>query len=186
MLKNSVVLIIFISFTFLSLPVFADTDEKTISAIIITKVTTNFEENNKPIKNARIIVINSLGEIIGSDLTNSKGFAKIPVTVSKDPRFPMKNMGEVTIIAVANGYNEHINFSVPINEYNDNTASEHIPLWKIDPTRRNEPHYIHGSFHRFTVFQMLDYYAEKVGLKRQEITVDIGKEPPWSNELKVE
>jgi hypothetical protein len=168
------------------LPVFADASEKTISAIIITKVTTNFEENNKPINNARIIVINPLGEIIGSELTNSKGIAKIPVSVSTDPRFPMKNMGVVSIIAVANGYNEHINFSVPINEYNDNTASVYIPLWKIDPTRRNEPHYIHGRFHRFTVFQMLDYYAEKFGLKRQEITVDIGKEPPWSNELKGE
>ena len=33
---------------------------------------------------------------------------------------------------------------------------------------------------------MLDYYAEKVGLKRQEITVDIGKEPPWSSELRVD
>jgi hypothetical protein len=31
---------------------------------------------------------------------------------------------------------------------------------------------------------MLDYYAEKFGLKRQELSVDIGKEPPWSPELK--
>jgi hypothetical protein len=186
LLKKSVILVIFLSFSFLSLPAFADTVEKTISAILISKVTTNFEENNKPISNARVIVINSLGEVIGSGLTNSKGIAKISVTVSRDPRFPMKKMGVVSIIAVANGYNEHINFSVPINEYNDYTASVTIPLWKIDATRRNEPHYIHGRFHRFTVFQMLDYYAEKFGLKRQEIKVDIGKEPPWSNELKGE
>jgi hypothetical protein len=176
----------FISFSFLSLPAFADNNEKTISAILISKVTTNFEENNKPIRYARVIVINSLGEIIGSGLTNSKGIAEISVTVSRDPRFPRKKMGVVSIIAVANGYNEHINFNVPINEYKDYTGSVNIALWKIDATRRNEPHYIHASFHRFTVFQMLDYYAEMFGLKRQEITVDIGKEPPWSNELKGE
>ena len=98
----------------------------------------------------------------------------------------MKNMGEVTVIAVANGYNEHINFSVPINEFNDNTGRVFITLWNIDPNRRNEPRFLNGSFHRFTVFEMLDYYAEKIGLKRQKITVDIGKESPWSSELKVD
>ena len=165
---------------------FAETNENTVSAILAAKVEAPFKEHGSPISNARIIVINSSGQVIGTELTNSEGEAKIPVTVHKDPRFPMKNMGEVTVIAVANGYNEHINFSVPINEFNDNTGRVSIPLWNIDPNRRNEPQFLNGSFHRFTVFEMLDYYAEKIGLKRQKITVDIGKEPPWSSELRVD
>ena len=162
---------------------FAETNENTVSAILTAKVEAPFKEH-APISNARIIVINSLGAIIGTELTNSEGEAKIPVTVHKDPRFPMKKMGEVTVIAVANGYNEYINFSVPINDFNDNSGRVSVPLWNIDPNRRNEPYFLNGSFHRLTVFEMLDYYAEKVGLKRQEITVDIGKEPPWSSEFK--
>ncbi|WP_217269612.1 carboxypeptidase-like regulatory domain-containing protein [Neobacillus endophyticus] len=154
-----------------------------MSAILSAKVTTTFDENGKPIAYARIIVINSLGKIIGTDLTNSEGLVKIPVKVQKDPRFPLGNIGEVTIIAVANGFNEYINFGVPINEINDNTGRIVIPLWRIDPNRRNEPQFLNGSFHRFTVFKMLDYYAEKIGLKRQELTFDIGKEPPWSPKL---
>jgi hypothetical protein len=175
-------LIIFILFP--SLSVIGDTKDNTVSAILTAKVKTGLEEEGPPISKARVIVINSFGEVIGSKLTNSEGEAKIPITVTKDQRFPMKNMGEVTVIAVANGFNEYIDFSVPINENNDNTGRVFIPLWMIDPIRRNEPQFINGSFHRFTVFKMLDNYAEKFGLKRQEINMDIGKEPPWSPELK--
>ncbi|NRD76604.1 carboxypeptidase regulatory-like domain-containing protein [Bacillus sp. BRMEA1] len=174
---------IIISFLFSPMSAFSDTNKNTVSAILSAKVTTTFDENGKPIAYARIIVINSLGKIIGTDLTNSEGLVKIPVKVQKDPRFPLGNIGEVTIIAVANGFNEYINFGVPINEINDNTGRIVIPLWRIDPNRRNEPQFLNGSFHRFTVFKMLDYYAEKIGLKRQELTFDIGKEPPWSPKL---
>ena len=162
---------------------FAETNENIVLATLTAKVTTTFEEHGIPISNARIIVINLLGEIIGNELTNSNGEAKILVTVHNDPRFPMKNMGEVTVISVANGYNEHINFSVPINEFSDNTGSVSIPLWKIDPNRRNEPQFIHGSFHRLTVFEMLDYYAEKLRLKRQNIKEDSISPAPWGPEL---
>ena len=186
MVQKNLFIFFIVSFFFSSLSVFAETNENTGLALLTAKVTTTFEEHDTPISHARIIVIDSLGAIIGTELTDSDGEAKIPVTVHKDPRFPMKNLGEVTVIVVANGYNEHIDFSVPINEFNDNTGSVSIPLWDIDPNRRNEPHFLNASFHRFTVFEMLDYYAEKIGLKRQEITLDIGKESPWSPELKVD
>ncbi|WP_163101627.1 hypothetical protein [Peribacillus alkalitolerans] len=178
-------LLFFIMFCFeltSSLSVFAETSENTVSAILTAKVTTTINQSEgqgTPISNARLIVINSLGKIIATELTNSQGEAIIPVTVPKDPRFPMKNMGEVTVIAVADGYNEHINFSVPINEFNNNTGSVSIPLWQIDPKRRNEPQFLNGSYHRFTVFKMLNYYAEKFGLKRQNIKEKSIIPAPW-------
>jgi hypothetical protein len=185
LVPKSLILFFIVSIFFPSLSVFDAAIENTELPILTVKLTTTFEEHGTPIRNARIIVINSLGEIIGTELTNSEGEAKIPVLVHKDPRFPMKNMGEVTVITVANGYNEHINFSVPINEFNDNAGSIFVLLWNIDPNRRNEPQFLNGSFHRFTAFEMLDYYAKKIGLKRQELRVDIGKEPPWSSEFKI-
>jgi hypothetical protein len=169
-----------------SFSVLGETNENTVSAILTAKVTTIInpsDEQGTPITNARLVVINSLGKIIATGLTNSNGEAKIPVTVPKDHRFPMKNMGEVTVIAVANGYNEHINFSVPINEFNENTGRVSISLWQIDPNRRNEPQFIHGSFHRLNVFEMLDYYAKKLGLKRQNIKEDSISPAPWGPEL---
>jgi len=161
----------------------AETNKNTVLATLTAKVTTTFEEHSKPIRNARIIVINSLGEIIGTELTNTDGEATIPVTVQKDRMFPMKNMGEVTVIAVANGYNEQINFNVPINEFNDNTGRVFVPLSNIDPKKRNEPQFINGSFHRLTVFEMLDYYGEKLGLKRQNIKEDSISPAPWGPDL---
>ncbi|MCA1032533.1 hypothetical protein LCL95_16090 [Bacillus timonensis] len=157
-----------------------------MSAILTAKVTTtnkSSKEQGAPIRKARIVVINSKGKIIATDLTNSQGEAKIPVKVPIDHRLPLKNMGEVTVIAFAKGYNEHINFSVPINEFNDNTGRVSIPLWQIDPNRRNEPQFLNGSFHRFTVFEMLDYYAGKLGLKRQNIKDESIEPTPWGPEL---
>jgi hypothetical protein len=141
------------------------------------------EEDGKPINRARVIVINPLGKIIASELTNSNGNAIIPVTVPVDSRFPKKHMGVVTIIVVADGYNEFIDFSVPVNEYNDHTGRVSIPLQEIDLTKRNEPHFFNGRFHRFTVFEMLDYYAEKACLIRQNVKDPSVYPPPWGPEL---
>jgi hypothetical protein len=171
------------------LSVNAAKNSETISALLTVKVAASIEpsgEQGAAINNARLIVINSFGEIIATAITNSTGEAKINVTVPKDPRFPLVKMGEVSVIAVANGYNEHINFSVPINEFDDHEGRVHISLWAIDPKRRNEPTFLNGSFHRFTVFEMLDFYAQKIGLKRQEISGDLGEEPPWGPELNAE
>jgi hypothetical protein len=185
LVKKSFIIIFTICFN-LSISVSADTIENTVSAILSVKVTTTVDPSGiqTPISNARIVLINSFGEIIGTELTNSQGEAKLPVTVPKDPRFNLKKIGEVTIIVVANGYNEYIDFSVPINEFNDNTGSVSIPLWDIDPQRRNEPQFVNGSFHRFTVFEMLDNYAKKMGLKRQNIKEEGYIGPvPWGPEL---
>ncbi|PFH83638.1 hypothetical protein [Bacillus sp. AFS088145] len=141
-------------------------------------------EAGQPIKGARIIVINSLGKVLGTVLTDSNGIAKINVTVEKDPLFPKKQMGEVTVITVANGYNEQIDFSVPINEFNDHMAKDSVSLSIVDPKRRNEPRFTNGSFHRLTVYEMLDDYAKKVGLTKQNIMMDAGAAPPWGANIK--
>ena len=159
--------------------------EDKVTATISVTVSTTVQPSGhtgKPIKGARVIVINSLGEIIGHMLTSSEGIANIKVTVPKDLRFPMKNMGEVTVIAIANGYNEYINFSVPINEFGDKRASVFLPLWEVDPTTRNEPQF-NGNYHRFTVFKMLNFYADKIGLVRQNLKDKSIEPPPWSPDI---
>jgi hypothetical protein len=183
---RSFIIFLITLYFFLPWSVFAETSENTVSAILTAKVMTTVNplgEQGTPIRNARIVVINSLGKIIATELTNSQGEAIIPVTVPKDPRFPLKNMGEVTVIAVAKGYNEHINFSVPLNEFNDHTGRVLIPLWQIDPKKRNEPQFLNGDFHRFTVFEMLDYYTKILGLKRQNIISESIAPAPWGPEL---
>ena len=104
--------------------------------------------------------------------------------MNKDPLFPNRQMGEVTIITVANGYNEQIDFRVPINEFNDHTAKDSVSLWIVDSKRRNEPRFTNGSYHRLTVYEMLDEYANQVGLTKQNIKMDVGAEPPWGPDLK--
>jgi len=179
--------LLFILLNFLPIkPVFATANEKTLSGILTIQVTTTFnelEEKTYPIRNGRVIVINSLGKIIATALTDSKGEVNIPVTVLRDNRFPLKNMGEVTVITIANGYNEFINFSVPINEHFDRKGRVLIPLRKMNPKRRNEPRFINGDYHRFTVFEMLDYYAKELGLNRQKLN-DTSIDPaPWGPEM---
>jgi hypothetical protein len=181
LIKKSLSLLIILFYS-ISTSVFAVVEKDTVSATLTVMVTTTVNEklgNGIPIQNARIVVIDSMGEIEGTALTNTKGKAQIPVTTLKDPRFPLKNMGEVTVLAFADGYNEHINFSVPINEYHDQTARVSISLWEIDPHRRNEPQFINGSFHRFTVFEMLNYYAGKLGLSRQKVQDPSIDPAPW-------
>lgn len=80
------------------------------SNVIKGTLTVNVEEARVGtfINDARIIVIDSEGNIVGNKLTNEKGEVTIPVTTFKDKRFPSKNMGEVTVIAIADGYNEKI------------------------------------------------------------------------------
>ncbi len=174
---------IFLSFSGLTLAKKLDKVSATLT-VQVGSTADSFGEPSQPIKGARVIVINSLGKVLGTKLTDSNGIVKINVTVKKDPLFPRKQMGEVTVITVANGYNEQIDFSVPINEFNDHSAKDSVSLSIVDPKRRNEPRFTNGSYHRLTVYEMLDGYAKQVGLTRQKIMVGAGAEPPWSPKLK--
>jgi hypothetical protein len=135
------------------------------------------------ITGARIIIIDANGNIVGNKLTNQKGEVSLPLTTFRNKIFPTENMGEVTVIVIADGYNEEIDFNVTINEFGQNKGRANAYLEKIREQGRNEPQYINGSYHRLTVFQMLDYYANKVGLKKQQLPKEIVGDP-WSAKLK--
>ncbi len=93
MMKKLFFIITIVIFAFFPNSVFSETNENKVFAILIAKVTSTFDESSTPIADARIIVINSIGKIIGTKLTNSEGIVHIPVIVDKDPRFPTKQIG---------------------------------------------------------------------------------------------
>jgi hypothetical protein len=121
-----------------------------------------------PINNARFIVIDRDGEIVITGLSNSKGELVVPVKVERDLRFPTKQMGTITLITIAKGFNEHIMFNVSVNEHGDEKGAIGVSLNQIKSNQRNEPTILNAEYiHRFTIFETLDYYAKKLRLKRQ-------------------
>lgn len=125
------------------------------------------EKSFRPIPNARLIIIDYKGNIVTNGLTDSKGQWNIKINTPIDPRFPTKNMGVVTVITVADGFNEFINFNVSVNEHGNRAGKAAITLRPIKPDARNEPSF-NAGFHRFTVFEMLDFYAKQIGLVKQK------------------
>lgn len=166
-------------------------DNNTITSDMVFKVKYFIEgsvvisdKSYVPIKNARIILIDdNTGVIMQSGLTDEKGIWKTTVSVNRDPRFKNRKIGTITVITVADGYNETINFNVPVNEYKNTINHKTIIMNPIVAERRNEPSYKNGEFHRFTVFDMLDYYAEIHGLKKQPENQNYGMHH-WSPSLK--
>jgi hypothetical protein len=154
-------------------PVFAQT-ENTIKATMTFKadyfngIEPISDKSFTPIENARFIVIDRNGEIVATGLSDSKGEWIVPITVERDPRFPTKNMGTITLITVANGFNEHLMFNVPVNEHRNGEGRAAVGMRQVEPNKRNEPIFLNAAYiHRFTIFETLDYYAAKLGLKRQ-------------------
>lgn len=120
-----------------------------------------------PIKNARFIVIDRNGKIVATGLSDSKGQWNVPLVIERDPRFPTKQMGTITLITIANGFNENLIFNVPVNELEDGKGRATVSLRPVESNRRNEPTFLNATIHRFTMFDTLDYYAKMLGLKRQ-------------------
>jgi hypothetical protein len=100
MSKKSAYFIVFFLCWNLSIPALT-VSNKTISPVLTVEVTImikDTEQHGKPIKDAQVIVIDSFGNILATKSTNTKGEASMRITVPKDERFPMKNMGEATVI----------------------------------------------------------------------------------------
>jgi hypothetical protein len=122
------------------------------------------------IDEARVIIIDNInGKVITHGLTDKNGYySAIDIPINTDPRFPFRDIGTVTVITVADGFNENINFNVSA-QYEVNTKRVYLePLLFEPPHRRNEPTFKNGDYHRLTVFEMLNYYAKQIGLSTQK------------------
>jgi hypothetical protein len=107
----------------------------------------------------RLIVVDRNGLVMANGLTDSKGEWSVKINALIDPRFPSKKMSVVTVITVADGFNEDIRFDVPVNEHGDGFGKLSVVFLRpIKPDARNEPTF-DGDFHRFTVFDMLENWA---------------------------
>lgn len=162
--------------------------EDTIAAVMNVEVSSALSRNKVPVPYARLIIIDQNGQIIVNRLTNNLGKLRVQVTLPIDQRFPNVRMGLATVVAVADGFNEYIAFDVPINEHGDGAGRAVIMLRPVLPDARNEPSYNRTEIHRFTIFHMLDYYAEQTGLiKQKQIQGAKGfglVDMPWSSTIK--
>lgn len=131
------------------------------------------------VEGARVILIDRHGRVISQGTTDRFGDFRPIVTVELDPRFPVKEqIGTVTVLTVANGYNEQVTFDVPVKA----AAGQTILLRKLTKEGRNEPTFSLGNLHRFDVFSLVDKYAAETGLKRQPHPL-YDEYAPWGPEL---
>jgi hypothetical protein len=126
-----------------------------------------------PVANAQIAVIDPAGRVLRTGRTNAQGTWEVPLTVMRDPRFP--EMGAVTAIAVARGYNETVVFQVPVKP---NTVQP-VTLWPIVPGLRNEPTSVLGNMHRLDVIDFVNRYARMLGWIKQEPIPGEQGYSPW-------
>lgn len=120
--------------------------------------------NLKSINGARIIVIGDNGDIMANGTTNTSGIWSTTLRVKQDPRFSnVRQMGTVTAIVVADGYNEEAVFEVPVFP----GSIQPVTMAPIQPNHRNEPIKDLGNLHRHDLTRMIDQYAKELGLSKQ-------------------
>jgi hypothetical protein len=122
----------------------------------------NAKQDN--VSGARVICIDPDGKVLRSGLTDKKGDWTCRIPLQQDPRFDeAREMGIITAMAVAKGYNESVVFEVPVV----NQGQQPITMEAIKPNRRNEPTYALGNLHRHDVLKMVNDYAKQLKLKKQ-------------------
>ncbi|MCL6442578.1 MAG: hypothetical protein K6T83_03805 [Alicyclobacillus sp.] len=127
---------------------------------------------------ARVIVVGGDGRIIASGLTNKDGIWSPSLTVPLNPRF--KDLGIVTAIGIANGHNENVVFEVPVKQ----GTVQPIALYPIQPRLRNEASASLGQLHHLDVIEIVNRYAQMLGLSKQPgIPGELGYSP-WSPDVK--
>ena len=127
----------------------------------------------KPLSNARVIVVGQNGRLLGTGLTNNEGTWSTRLTVPLDPRF--KDIGVVTAICVANGHNENVVFEVPVKQ----GTIQPVTLYPIKPKLRNEASATLGQLHHLDVIDIVNKYAQQVGLTRQRAVAGELGYAPW-------
>lgn len=127
---------------------------------------------------ARVIVVAKDGRLLKTGLTNPQGIWSTSLTVLLDPRF--KDIGIVTAICVANGHNENVVFEVPVKQ----GTVQLITLYPIKPRLQNEASATLGQLHHLDVIDIVNKYAQEIGLTRQPaIAGELGY-APWGPTLK--
>lgn len=132
----------------------------------------------KALSGARVIVVAQDGHLLKTGLTNAEGTWSTPITVPVDPRF--KDIGIVTAICVANDHNENVVFEVPVKQ----GTVQPITLYPIRPKLRNEASASLGQLHHLDVIDIVNKYAQELGLTRQPALTGEQGYAPWGPTLK--
>lgn len=135
-------------------------------------------ENFKSLQGARLIIADRSGNVLTTGLTDANGVWNVPLNVNVDPRF--KDLGVVTAICVANGHNENVVFEVPVRK----GTVQPITMYPIRPKLRNEASASLGQLHHLDVINIVNQYAQKVGLTRQPAIAGESGYAPWGPALK--
>lgn len=131
------------------------------------------------IARARVIVIDHDGNIVATGVTNARGVWDTSV-----PLHEMKwhqgfdAQGVLNAVVVANGYNEQAVFVIP----NSLSTIQPVVLQPIVPNGRNAPSQSLGNYSLHDLRLYVDYYAEKLKLKKQPLVPGDPGYAPWSPE----
>ena len=163
---------------FSAIPAYAENQTPTINANIEFRVSS---PDLKKINGARVLVISDKGTIMANGLTNSEGIWNSKLQVTQDPRFSnIREMGTVTAILFAQGYNEEVVFEVPVYP----NSIQPVSMVPIQPGKRNEPVKWLGNLHRHDIGRMVDRYANETGLAKQPGVSGTFGNAAWSPSIK--
>ena len=132
----------------------------------------------KRVTGARIVVIDRSGAILATGLTDSAGLWTAKISTAPDPRFVRSdNLGTVTALVTATGYNEALLFEVPAVQ----GQVQPVILNPIQQGQRNEPTVALGNIHRHSYMRLIDDYAQRVKLVRQPVIRGEQGYAPWDS-----
>ncbi|MHB1684237.1 MAG: hypothetical protein ACYCYO_15650 [Bacilli bacterium] len=130
----------------------------------------------KRVTGARIVVIDRSGAILATGLTDSAGLWTATISTAPDPRFVRSdNLGTVTALVTATGYNEALLFEVPAVQ----GQVQPVILNPIQQGQRNEPTVALGNIHRHSYMRLIDDYAQRAKLVRQPVIRGEQGYAPW-------
>ena len=132
----------------------------------------------KRVTGARIVVIDRSGAILATGLTDSAGLWTAKISTAPDPRFVRSgNLGTVTALVTATGYNEALLFDVPAVQ----GQVQPVILTPIQQGQRNEPTLALGNIHRLYYMRLIDDYAQRAKLVRQPVIKGEQGYAPWDS-----